>query len=689
MRWAVAVVLVGVGVASLASAEEGMWTFDNPPRAAIKKRYDVGLDEAWLDRLRRATVRLEGGCTGSFASAAGLVLTNHHCVRECVQQLSTAAQDFSAKGFLARTRAQERQCASEQVSVLTRLEDITRDVAAAIADTAGAEANERRKAELTRLEQQCEEAYRGRNDPHSCEAVTLYGGGQYFLYHYKRYSDVRLVFAPEDDVAFFGGDLDNFQFPRWNLDMGLLRVYEDGKPAVTPDFLRWRRGGAQQGEAVFVAGHPGSTERLRTVAQLLFEREVVLPRWLPRATELRGRYQQFAAAGPEPARTVQSNLFNLENYLKVRRNEFDVLLEQAFITAKSRDEDKLRRSAAASAKWRATARAWGDIEAALATYRSFYDEHVFVEAGAGFQGDLMQYARTLVRAAAERARPNDQRLREFTDAALPGMRQRLLAPQPVYPELEILRLTFSLEKLREYLGPDHPVVRALLASESPRALATRLVRATRLADPAYRTELWEGGSAAIDASTDAMIALAERIEPEARRTRKRYDDEVEAVIAAAEERIARARFALNGTATYPDATFTLRLSYGSVQGWREPGRDIEPFTTLETLYLRATGQPPFVVPPSWLQAQDRINLGTRFNFATTNDIVGGNSGSPMVDAQGRLVGLIFDGNIHSIGGSYWFDAALNRAVAVHPAAMLLALGEVYGATELTAELAIE
>lgn len=689
MRRALLVVFFSVGATSIAVAEEGMWTFDNPPRAAVQSRYGVDLDAAWLERLRRATVRLEGGCTGSFASPTGLVLTNHHCVRECVQQLSTAAQDFSDMGFLARTPAQERQCASEQVSMLTRLEDVTPAIAAAIADTVGAEANERRKAELTRLEQQCEESYRSRNDPHSCEAVTLYGGGQYFLYHYKRFTDVRLVFAPEDGVAFFGGDLDNFQFPRWNLDMGVLRVYEQGKPASTPDFLRWRRGGAQPGEAVFVAGHPGSTERLRTVAQLMFEREVALVRWLPRASELRGRYLQFAASGTEPARIVQSNLFALENYLKVRRNEFDVLLGHEFMAAKSREEDKLRRAAAARPKLRTATSAWSDIESALAGYRSFYDEHVFIETGAGFQGDLMAFARTLVRAAAERARPNDQRLREFTDPALPGVRQRLLAPQPVYPELEILRLTFSLEKLQEYLGPDHAIVRSLLATESARALATRLVRGTRLADPAYRTELWDGGRSAIESSSDPMIVLAQRIEPEARRIRKRYDDEVEAVVTAAEERIARARFVINGTATYPDATFTLRLSYGSVQGWRERGREIDPFTTLETLYLRASGQPPFVLPPRWAQAQDRINLDTRFNFVTTNDIVGGNSGSPVVDARGRLVGLIFDGNIHSIAGSYWFDASLNRAVAVHPAAMLLALGEVYGGTELIAELAIE
>lgn len=689
MGWMWILILGGVLLAPVSRAEEGMWTFDNPPASGLKSRYGVTPDRTWLERLRRATVRLEGGCTGSFVSPAGLVLTNHHCVRDCVQQLSTAERDLQAQGFLAESRAAERRCGTEQASVLTRIEEVTAQVTAAVGGTAGAESNTRRKAALTRLEQQCEEDYRRRNDPHHCEAVTLYGGGQYFLYHYKRYSDVRLVFAPENDIAFFGGDLDNFQFPRWNLDMGLLRVYENGAAASTPDFLRWRRGGAQAGELVFVAGHPGSTERLRTVAQLAFERDVVLPRWLPRASELRGRYLQFAAGGAEPSRIVQGNLFYLENALKVRRNEFAVLLAPEFFAAKSQEEERLRKAAATDPKLRAAASAWMQIEAALATYRQFYDRYMFIEVGAGLQGDLMESARTLVRAGAERSRPNEQRLREFTEAALPGVRQRLLAPQPVYPELEILRLTHGLEKMQEYLGPDDPIVRTLLARESARALATRLIRTTRLGDPAYRTALWEGGAGAIETADDPMIVLARRLEPEARRLRKRYDDEVEAVILGAEEQIANVRFALSGTATYPDATFTLRLSYGTVQGWQEDGREIAPFTTLETMYARATGQPPFALPVRWLRAQDRINLDTRLNFATSNDIVGGNSGSPVVDAQGRLVGLIFDGNIHSIGGNYWFDAARNRAVAVHPAAMLIALAEVYEASGLVRELTVE
>jgi hypothetical protein len=688
-RHAALLPLLLLAVALPARADEGMWTFDNFPRATVRERYGVDIDPAWLDRTRRATVRLEGGCTGSFASPGGLVLTNHHCVTDCLARISTAARDAQASGFLARTRAEEERCAAEQVSVLERIEDVTAAVLAAVGDGLGPAANEKRKAELTRLEQACEDAARGRGQARSCEAVTLYGGGQYFLYHYRRYADVRLVFAPETDVAFFGGDIDNFEFPRWNLDFALLRVWEDGKPAATPDYLRWRRGGAKPGEAVFVAGHPGSTQRLQTTAQLAFERDPVISHWLLRAAELRGRYLQFAAGGAEQARIVQEPLFGLENVLKVRRNQLGVLLDPAFMAARERDEQALRAAVAANPRLAAYGAAWGDIEAALAAYRPFYDRHVFLELGAALQGDLAATARLMVRAAVEREKPNEQRQREFTEAALPKLRQQLLAPLPVYPELETLRLAFSLEKLVEFLGVDDPAVRVALAREAPRSLAARVVRETRLGDATRREQLWNGGRAALEQSGDPLVALALRLEPEAQAVRKRYEDQVEAPILAAEERIARARFAIRGTGTYPDATFTLRLSYGAVGGWREGDGDVGPFTTLEGLYARATGQPPFRLPPRWVQARDRVNLDTRFNFSTTNDIIGGNSGSPVVDGRGRLVGLIFDGNIHSIGGDYGYDAALNRSTAVHPAAILLALDEVYGAQDILRELAIE
>jgi hypothetical protein len=670
-------------------ADEGMWTFDNFPAEAVRKRYGVSIGRDWLDRVRGATVRLEGGCTGSFVSERGLVLTNHHCVAECVSRISTAARDVQSAGFFARQAAEELRCPAEQVSVLTRLEEVTERVSAGVGALTGAAANERRKAVLTRLEQECEDGYRRRGDPRSCEAVALYGGGQYFLYHYKRYEDVRLVFAPESAVASFGGDLDNFEFPRWNLDVAFLRAYEDGKPAATPVHFRLWRAGAAAGAPVFVPGHPGSTSRLDTVAQLRFERDVVLAHWLPRAAELRGRYLQYAAAGTDEARIVQEPLFGLENALKIRRNLMSVLLEEEFLAARGQEEQELRRAVAADPGLREHAGAWDEIERALGLYRTFYDRHAFIELGAGLQGDLAFYARMLVRAAVEREKPNETRQRGFTESALPLLRAQVLAPSPVYRDLETLRLTYSLEKMREYLGVDDPAVRLVLGRDAPRDLTARLVRETRLGDPAYRERIWDGGRAAITGSGDPLLALAWRVEPEAQRVRTRFEDEVEAALTAARERIARARFALYGTTTYPDATFTLRLSYGAIEGWREGEREIAPFTTIEGLYARATGHPPFELPARWLEARDRINLDTRFDFVTNNDIIGGNSGSPVLDARGRLVGVIFDGNRHAIGGDYRFDPVLNRAVAVHPAAIALALTEIYDAERLVRELALE
>ena len=688
MKYGPALFLV-LTLSSTAMADEGMWTFDNFPSATVRSRYGVNIDQKWLDRTRGAVVRLEGGCTGSFASADGLILTNHHCAVDCLSRISTKGRDAVTTGFSARTRAEEERCSAEQVSVLERLEDVTGKVTEAVGAGIGPAANEKRKARLTQLEQACEDSYRGRRDPHSCEAVTLYGGGQYFLYHYRRYSDVRLVFAPEADVAFFGGDIDNFEFPRWNLDFSVLRAYDNGKPARTPNFLHWRRAGPEPGEAVFVAGHPGSTERLSTVAQLRFQRDPVLSHWLQRASELRGRMLQFSAGSEEQARIARESLFGLENSFKVRRNENQLLLNEDFMATRWQQEEQLRAAVAADPGLQAYAQAWPDIEGALARYRAFYDRHNYIEDGGAFRGDLAGTARAMVRAAMEREKPNEQRQREYTDAALPKLRQQLLAPFPVYRDLETLRLTASLEKFVEFLGIDDPAVRLVLGRESAAVVAARMIRDTQIGDPDVRQRLWEGGRAALEQSADPLIALALRVEPEAQLLRKRYEDEVEAVVLAAQERLALARFAVLGKGTYPDATFTLRLSYGAVQGWREGDRDVAPYTTFGGLFARATGQQPFVLPQRWIDAERRVSPDTRFNLVTTNDIVGGNSGSPLLDARGRLVGLVFDGNRHSIGGNYWFDPALNRTVAVHPAALLGALSDVYDARELLRELTVE
>jgi hypothetical protein len=515
--------------------------------------------------------------------------------------------------------------------------------------------------------------------------VNLYQGGQYWLYQYKRYDDVRLVFAPEEGIAAFGGDPDNFQFPRWCLDMSILRAYDSqGKAAATPSYLHIRPEGPNVGELVFVSGHPGSTDRLLTVAQLEELRDVALPQYLLRASELRGRYIQYGKTSPEAHRIVENPLLYLENSLKVRRKLLDALLDDRLLQHKRDEESALRAKMGSQAT-----DPWSVIANAEKTDRTLELPYTFLEAGAGFNSRLFGYARTLVRGAAERQKPNTERLREFRDTALPRIEQQLKAPVPIHPELENLTLSFSLERMREWLGPDNETVRALLAKDSPDTLAARMISGSTLADPAVRMRLWNGGPEAVAASHDPMIELARLVDPKARAVRKRYEDEVEAPVDAASEQIAQARFRAYGTSVPPDATFTLRLNFGTVQGWKEGDHEVEPFTYLSRLFERATGQEPFKVPDSWLSARGQLDPGTKFDLSTNNDIVGGNSGSPLLDSSGRLVGLMFDGNIHSIAGSYWFDPQLNRSVAVHPAIMLEGLRKVHKANELLAELGMK
>ncbi|MFI5320846.1 MAG: S46 family peptidase [Myxococcota bacterium] len=664
-----------------AHADEGMWTLDNFPAAAVEKAHGVHVSQAWLDRVRGATVRLSVGCTGSFISRDGLILTNHHCVESCLDNLSTRDVSLNDDGFVASSRAQERVCPGEYADVLVATEDVSARVARALVGLDDRAANDARKRTLTELEQRCEEA--NAKTGLKCEAVTLYQGGQYFLYQYRRYGELRIAFAPEIDVASFGGDPDNFQFPRWSVDAGIVRAYENGKPARTPEHLSVDFAGPDVGETVFVSGHPGSTSRLLTLAELRFERDVLLPGGLLRAAELRGRLIQFSKGGAEQTRIASAMLNGLENGLKVRRKLLDALHDETQLAAKARAE------AALQASYTGAGHPWDDAATAMERQREIFLPYLFLEVGVGFNSEQFRFARTLVRAAEERAKPNGERLREYAEAALPQLEQQVLAPIPIYPELERLTLTFGLERLREWLGPDHAVVRRLLSKESPDALAERLVLGSKLGDVAVRKPLWEGGSAAIAASSDPMLALARALDADARAVRKRYEDEVEAPQLVAAERIAAARFESLGTGVYPDATFTLRLNPGTVRAWRENGVELEPFTRLGRLFERATGARPFLVPERWRRVQSQLDPNTPVCISTDNDIVGGNSGSPLVDARGRLVGLLFDGNIHSISGDYWFDAERNRAIAVHPAILRVALAQVYGANALLREIEAE
>jgi V8-like Glu-specific endopeptidase len=686
--------LAGLFVASVCAvavmADEGMWTLDNFPTAQVAKKYGVQIDDAWLDRVQKAVVRLETGCTGSFVSPDGLVLTNHHCVASCLAENSSAKRDLLADGYLAGTRQEEVRCQGAQASVLAETQDVTAEVTRALAGVAPENAARARNQALTGLEERCEAESKEAGTPLKCETVTLYQGGQYWLYKYKRYDDVRLAFAPEDAIAAFGGDPDNFQFPRWCLDMSLLRVYENGKPAATPAHLAFNWAGAKEGEPVFVAGHPGTTQRLMTAAQLRTQRDVFLPFWLLRFSELRGRLIQYSKASPEAARTAKDYLDTIENSIKVRRMQLTSLLNDPVIEQRAEEERKLREVVASDGDLKTRAgTAWDDIARAEARYRDILVPYTWIEGGAGFNSDLFVYAREIVRAADERQKPNTERLREYTDAQLPQLRQSLAAETPVYPALEQVRLSFSLERMREYLGADHPVVKQALGTDSPDERARALVTGSTLADPKMRLALFEGGRQAVDASKDPMIALARAIDDEARQFRTIVENEVQVPEQRAQQAIADARFKVYGTSLYPDATFTLRVSYGAVQGWTEPdGQRVEPFTRLGRLYERATGRFPFAVPQRWLAAKPRLDMNTPVNYTTNNDIVGGNSGSAVVNAKGEIVGLIFDGNIHSISGSYWFDEQKNRAIAVHPAFIRTALGQVYQAPAIATELGI-
>jgi hypothetical protein len=674
-------VLLAAPALHTARADEGMWTFDNFPSAKVKQLYGADITPAWLDGVRLATVRL-AGCTASFISPEGLILTNHHCVAECLAQLSTPEKDRLRDGFTAPDRAGETRCPTQRADILVAMENITAKVDAAIKGLDDKAANDTRRKTLTALEQECEQTA-ARTQPLKCESVKLYQGGQYFLYKYRRYTDVRLVLAPEEAIAAFGGDPDNFQFPRWCLDFALLRAYENGRPVATTNFRKVNWNGPAVGEPVFVPGHPGTTNRLLTVAQL--EREAkFIHFWLLRYVELRGRLIQFSKESPKNASIAADDLFSIENSIKVRRKQLDALLDDRLMTTKKADEAALR---ARVGKLPGTD-PWEQLAKAAKRERELAIPYVFIEQRAGFNSQLYSYAMALVRAAAERAKPNAERLREFTEASLPQLQQQLTAAVPIYPELEQVTLTFGMERMREYLGPDFPLVQSLLKEDSPDSLAKALIGATKLADPAVRKALYDGGQAAIDASQDPLIRLAKAIDPQARALRKQYEDEYEAVVEAAAGRIAAERFKAYGTSVYPDATFTLRLNYGSVQGWKENGTQVDPFTRLDKLYGRATGQPPFRVPDSWMKAKDLLPMTTQFNLSTNNDIVGGNSGSALINAKGEIVGLLFDGNIHSIAGSYWVDPELNRSVAVHPAIIRMALTRVYDAPGIAKELGL-
>lgn len=680
--------LVVVATCLLASqpamADEGMWTFDNFPSAKVKSAYGVDITQAWLDHVRSSAVRLSSGCSASFVSDAGLVLTNNHCVAECAQNLSSPGHDYYTDGFTAEGVAEEKLCPGMQAEVLVAITDVTGPVSAAGKGLSGDALVKARTAVSSTIESDnCQD-----EDKYRCQVVSLYHGGQYKLYKYRKYSDARLVFSPGLDAAFFGGDPDNFNFPRYDLDSAFLRLYENGKPIKPESHLTWNSAPPTAGEPVFIAGNPGGTDRQLTVSQLETQRDLALPMTLVQLAELRGRLIRFSEEGAEQRRIAQDLLFGLENSYKVYLGRLFALNDASFMGRLKTQQAELQTKVAALGGDLPAdfGMPWQAIDTAQDAERALYLRYRFLERGP-IGSDLFSYARTLVRAAAEREKPSAERLPDFVDSRLPLLQKELLDAKPVHAELEQILLEFWLSKAREYLTADAPETKLLLGKDSPEDLAAALAQ-SRLGDPQVRKALWEGGMDTVRASDDPLIRYVLAIDPKARELRSEWNDRVTGPITAASEKIAQARFAAYGDTLYPDATFTLRLSYGKIAGWTYRGETVPPFTSFAGLYERATGKPPFKLDPRWIAAKDTLNPDTVFNISSTNDIIGGNSGSPLINAKGDVIGAVFDGNIHSLGGNYGYDPAINRSVSVSTAAISEALRKVYHADALADELAV-
>ena len=674
--------LAGLFTGAAARADEGMWTFDNFPAASVKAKYGVTIDKAWLDHVQASAVRLSVGCSASVISSEGLVVTNNHCVAGCSQNLSTPTQDYFKGGFTTAKREDERLCPGMQAEILLTISDVTDRILKASAGKSGHDFVVARDAEIGAIEKT---ACAGKEATQRCQVISLYQGGQFKLYVYRKYSDVRLVFAPEFATAFFGGDPDNFNFPRYDLDMAFIRLYEGGKPAHMSDHLRWNATAPKEGDPVFVAGNPGTTNRLFTADQMEAMRDFVLPETLLRLAQERGLLTRFGDESAERARLSNDDLFGLENGFKALHGQEQTLADPAFIDAKRRDDETLKAKVAADPKLAAeVGDPWGEIAKAQIDRAALNPSYTWLER-AGQDSSLYGYARTLVRAAAERAKPNSERLPEYADARLPLVEKNLLDAEPVDADLEQMKLQYWLTKIREVMTADALETEVFLGKDSPQTLSKRLA-ASKLADPAVRKGLWDGGQAAINASNDPLIRYVLATDQTARAARKAYEDAVTGPTDRAQQRIAHARFVVYGDSVYPDATFSLRLSYGAIAGWTYHGKAVPAVTRFGGLYTRATGQDPFQLAPRWLAAKDKLNPDTVFDIATTNDITGGNSGSPLINAKGEIVGAVFDGNIHSLGGAFAYDPALNRGVAVTTAAETEALEKVYGETELVKEL---
>jgi hypothetical protein len=682
LRFVVLPVVLLMAAALVIHAEEGMWTFDNPPLKQLAAKYNFHPTQAWLDHLRLASVRLNDGGSGSFVSPNGLLLTNHHVARGQLQKNSTAEHDYLRDGFYAATPDAEMKSPDLEVNVLVGMEDVTARVQSAakgIGDQA--KALKARDAAIAAIEKESKDKTGLRSD-----VVSFYRGGEYWLYTYKAYTDVRLVFAPEQQAAFFGGDPDNFTYPRYDLDMALFRVYENGKPLRTDNFLKWSAKGAAPGELIFISGHPGSTERDDTVAQLLMDRDVRGPAVTEYFQRRIAAAQTFAAQGPEQEREVGSTLFFLQNSLKVYVGRRDALADPAIMAKKQAEENDFRAKVNANKEWKkAYGKAWDEIARAEEKRKPEIKGQMFRRTGA----QMLSLAIEIVEYVAEVKKPDGERLEQFHEAGLESLKYQLLSPAPIYPATEKLFMATALKLCQEKMGNNDAFAQAILQGGEVNATVNALVDGTKMADPAFRKSLLDGGEAAVAASTDPMIVAARRAEPILRESDRRIRETVTSVLTPAGEKLGKARFLVYGKDAYPDATFTLRLSYGTVEGYPYNGTIAPPFTTFYGLYDRAasfSNKPPFDLTAKEAAGRHKLDLSTPLDFVATGDIIGGNSGSPVVNRDGELVGLIFDGNIESLAGDFVYDGAKNRAVAVHSSGMIEGLRMLYGAGALANEL---
>ena len=671
-----------LAAAPVIRAEEGMWTFDNPPLKLLKEKYNFTPTQAWLDHLRLSSVRLNDGGSGSFVSSDGLLLTNHHVARGQLQKNSTAEHDYLANGFYATSPDQEMKSPDLEVNVLVGMTDVTARVqGAARGISDDAQALKARETEIAAITKESKDKTGLRSD-----VVSFYQGGEYWLYTYKAYTDVRLVFAPEQQAAFYGGDPDNFTYPRYDLDMALFRVYDNGKPLHTDNFLKWSAKGAAPDELIFISGHPGSTERDDTVAELLLQRDVIGPAVTEYLQRRVASAQAFAAQGPEQARMVGSTIFGLQNSLKVYLGRKDALADPAILNKKQAEEADFRAKVSANPEWQ---KAYGDAWDKIAETEEKLKPEVKGQFFRRTDSRLFGLAQTIVQYVAEIKKPDGERLPQFHEAGLGSLKFQLLSPAPVEIPTEKLYMKGALKLGEEKLGKNDAYLQAILQGGDIDKTVDTLIDGTKLADPAVRKALLDGGEAAVAASTDPLIVAARRTDPIVRETNRRIRDTYGSVLTKEGEKLGKARFLVYGKDAYPDATFTLRLSYGTVKGFPYNGTIAPPITTFYGLYDRAASfgnKPPFDLTPKEVAAQSKLDLSTPLDFVSTGDIIGGNSGSPVVNRDGELVGLIFDGNIESLAGDFVYDGTKNRAVAVHSSGMIEGLRKLYGADTLADEL---